>query len=101
MEVFSTITSPLFSELVIVLWGYEIAYLPSDVTLFKTLRTINGVRPFELAFMIEGFDLYQEETRKELEGVLDSVTAEGLLDFLESPPNILIGAQTPWLYCNK
>ena len=101
MEVFSTITSPVFSELVIVLWGHEIAYLPSDVALFETLRTINGVRPFELVFMIEGFGLYQEETRKELEGVLDSVTAEGLLDFLGSPPNILIGAQTPWFYCNS
>ena len=94
MELFSTITSPLFSEVVIVLWGYEIPTLPSQVALFQTLRTMNEVRPFKLAFLAEVSGFYLEGGRQKLASALDSVIAEGLLDFLESPPNILIGVRT-------
>ena len=94
MEVFSTIISPVFSELVIVSRIQDIVCLSSGVTLFETLRMMNEVRPFELVFLIEGFGLDQEEVRQELEEALDSVTVKGLLDFFESPPNILISAQT-------
>ena len=72
-------------------------YLPSDVTLFETLRTMNEVRPFELVFLIEVFGIYQEESRQELTGALDSTIAAGLFDFLESLPNILSSVQRRWL----
>jgi len=51
MGVFSTITSPVFSELpVIVLTDDAITYLPEDATLFETLGKMNQVRPFNLVF---------------------------------------------------
>jgi hypothetical protein len=81
---FSTITSPVFFELVIVVGADVAAYVPSDVTLFETLHTMHGVRPFKLVFLLG----VMGEGRLRLEGALDSVVAGGLLDFLDSPPTI-------------
>ena len=94
MDVFSTITSPVFSEVVIVLWGYEIASLPSQVALFQTLRMMNEARPFKLVFFAEVSGFYMDEERRELASALDSVITKGLLDFLASPPKIFIGVRT-------
>ena len=88
MDVFSTITSPVFSELVIVYTGIMVAYLPQEVALFETLRMMNVVRPFELVFLLEVSDSYQGKARLELEEALASATANGLLDFLYCPPTI-------------
>lgn len=96
MGTFSTITSPVFSELVVVLWEHGIASLPSDVVLFETLRIMNEIKPFKLVFLVEVVGLYQEEERRELTKALDSVMGRGLLDFLDSPPDTLITARTPW-----
>jgi len=96
MEIFSTITSPVFSELVIAIEHNEIGYLSSDAALFRTLRTMNRVRPFKLVFLAEigEFDRHLgrlEESRWRLEGALSSATTKGLLDFLDSPPTIRTG----------
>jgi hypothetical protein len=87
MEIFSTITSPVFSELVIVIGGHAMSYLRSEILLFETLRTMNQIRPFKLVFLLVT-DLSQEEARWGLEEALDSVAARGLLEFLDSPPII-------------
>ena len=88
MEVFSTIASPVFSELVIVIGGHVVTFLPRDATLFETLRRMNEIRPFKLVFLPEAPESRQEKVRRELAEALDSVTASGLLDFLDSPPTI-------------
>jgi len=88
MEVFSTITSPVFSEFVIFLSEEEIVDLPSDITLFETLRTMNGVRPFKLVFLLNLWCSPPKEALKELMEAIDLVNTEGLLDFLGSPPTI-------------
>jgi len=90
MEVFSTITSPVFSELVIVVKGDEISDIPSDITFFEALRTMKEVRPFKLVFSFDTLAqfTYDEKDRRRLAGILDLVNAEGLLDFLDSPPVI-------------
>lgn len=54
-----------------------------DVTLFETLRAANEVRPFKLVF-VSAYDGF----RRELERIVESLTTQGLLDFLESPPTI-------------
>ena len=95
MEVFSTIVSPVFSELVVILQGDDVADLPLYVKLFEMLRSMNETRPFELVFLIEDIGLYQEggrqgKVRQEFAEALQWVTMEGHLDFLESPPNIQI-----------
>ena len=92
MKVFSTITSPVFSEFIIVIGVDAVAHLPSEVKLFDTLRTMNRVRPFKLVFLLMGPDWSLGEARRKLEGALDSVAARGLLKFLDSPPII----RTAW-----
>ena len=92
MEVFSTITSPVFSELVLIIGEDDITDLPSDMALLETLRMMNEVRPFRLVFLFPVLDEFwrgfQWERRRELEEALDSVIAGGSFDFLNSPPSI-------------
>ena len=85
MEVFSTITSPVFSELVVALGLFETC-LPWALLFFQALRTMNEVRPFKLVFLLEVLDF--REAQQELMEALDSATAKGHLDFLNSPPTI-------------
>ena len=87
MEVFSTITSPVFSELVLIPMGY-VAYLSSEFALFEALRKMHKVRPFKLAFLLENPVFGEEKARLALTRALESVAAKGLLDFLSSPPTI-------------
>ena len=91
MEVFSTITSPVFSELVILSRGDTAARLTSEVKLFETLHAMNKVRPFKLSFLLMSSDRFLGEARRELAEALDLVAARGLFDFFDSPPTIRCG----------
>jgi len=75
MEIFSTITSPVFSELAIVLAGSDMVYLRWK-DMFKTLHAMNEVRPFKLVFLLEVPEFSQGEARRKLARALDSVAAE-------------------------
>ena len=90
MEVFSTITSSMFSELVIVVKDVETSDISSDVTFFGALRMMKEVRPFKLVFSFDSLfpSIHDEEERQRLAEGLDLVNAKGLLDFLDSPPII-------------
>ena len=91
MKVFSTITSPVFSEFVILTWGDTAVRLPSAVKFFKTLHAMNNVRPFILSFLLMSPDWCLREQRRELAEALDLVAARGLFDFFDSPPTIHCG----------
>ena len=86
-ELLSTITSPVFSDLVIAVASYE-TRLPWAVPLFGELRVMNEVKRFRLVFLLE--TLGYSEAERELAEALDTATALGLLDFLDSPPTIRI-----------
>ena len=88
MEVFSTITSPVFSELVILIGVNRATRLPSEVTLLETLHTMNEVRPFKLVFSLVDPGPFQGEAQQKLARALDSAITRGLFDFLNSPPTI-------------
>lgn len=88
MQIFATITSPVFSKLAIAITGYVVAYLPQDERLFETLRKMHEHKPFKLVFSPEGSGFYRETARRELAEAVDSVVSKGLLDFLASPPTI-------------
>lgn len=89
---FSSITSPTFSELVIPLsLATQWEDLSEEVTFFETLRKMNQVRPFKLVFLFEDAGSHREETRQELVDALDTVIAQGLLDFLDAPPTVKPG----------
>ena len=97
MEVFSTITSTVFSELVVVLAGDGITCLPHEVTMFETLRKMNEVRPFKLVFLFEGPSPVPSggrsasvEARWKLKEALDYVVTNGFLNFLDSSPIIRV-----------
>lgn len=77
----------MFSDLIIAVARYE-TRLPWAVPLFVELRAMNEIRRFKLVFLLETLGCL--EAQKELVEVLDSVTALGLLDFLDSPPTIRI-----------
>jgi len=98
MDVISTITSPVFSELVIVLERYEIVSLLSDVELFETLGRMYEVRPFTLVFFLkaEGSHCRRADVLERLEDAIILATATGLLNFLDSQPVVRItGLPTP------
>jgi len=88
MRLFSTITSPVFSELIVVIAGVYCSRLPYDVSLFQTLRRMNETTPFKLVFLLEGLNPLRSGTRQQLALTLQIATADGLLDFLDSPPTI-------------
>jgi hypothetical protein len=88
MDIFSTIASPVFSELALILGNDAIAYLTSDVMLFKTLRMMNEVKPFKLVFLLVAPNRLQGEARQKLTEAVGLVTAKGFLNFLDSPPTI-------------
>ena len=97
MEVFSSIRSPVFSELVIILVSGVEAHLPQEAMLFETLRKMYELRPFKLAFSFEGPCFVQRagrsesvEPRWEVKKALDCGAAKGFLDCLDSPPTIRI-----------
>lgn len=73
----------------------RVAWLPQEVELFRTLRTMHKVKPFKLVFLLEVPDLHRGEGQRELAGALASVTASGLLDFLYSPPTIRTARPQP------
>jgi len=92
MEVFSTISSPVFSELVIVLESDEIVGLHSDVELFETLRRMNEIRPFTLVFLVKAEEscCRQADVLERLEDAIILATVTGLLNFLDSRPVVRI-----------
>jgi len=89
MEAFSTIRSPVFSELVVIIPGYSVTYLPQKVALFDTLRAMNKVRRFKLVFLIDTLDGHRW-ARQALAEALKLVIACGFVDFLDSPPTIRV-----------
>ena len=85
MKVFSTIASPVFAESVVVITGGYCCWLPQDVSLFQTLRRMNEAI-FKLVFLLEDSDPLPSGVRQKLAKALEIATADGLLDFLDSPP---------------
>lgn len=98
MEIFSTITSPVFSELVVVLEDDAMNYPSKQVMLFETLRMMNEVRPFKLTFLLDIWDYRHEEARQGLAEVLALATPKGPLDFLNTPPAICSSTTLPLFY---
>ena len=90
MEAFSTITSPVFSELIVVIWYEQFTSLPSDIAFFKTLSMMNEVRPFKLGFLLQVHSPPSREGRLRLERAVESLTETGRLDFLNSPTTIRV-----------
>ena len=77
----------MFSGLVIVL-GRDLC--ERELRLFQMLCRMNEVRSFKLTFLFEALDSYWEEVRRRSARVLELITANGSLGFLDSPPTVRI-----------
>ena len=82
----STITSPAFSEFIIVLDRNPMTYLPQELPLFKTLGKMYKIKPFKLVFSLKVSHLSQAGARREFAGVLGLVTGNDHFDSFDSPP---------------
>jgi len=90
MEIFSTITSPVFSDLVFIILRDQFPHLLSDVTFLETLRMMTAVRPFKLAFVLKTPHYSSMDETQNLRSALATVVATGLLNFLDSPPTLRV-----------
>lgn len=89
-DLLSTIRSPVFSDLVIVLEDrttHDTRFFQH--TLFGVVRCMYEVRPFRLVFCLEIWDGDQEDTARMLKRYIDAEVAEGGLEFLPCPPLIV------------
>lgn len=86
MELLSAIRSPVFSEIALDIGDHELARFPVDPGFFRTLRMVNAIRPFKLVFLLDIRKVHPTDVHRRFTKVLETVTAEGLLDFLDSPP---------------
>lgn len=84
METFLTITSPVFSELVIALRSDRFLRLLLDPISFEVLRMMHQIRPFKLVFLL--YIYHPQGGERVFERALEAASAEGLLNFLDSPP---------------
>lgn len=88
VQIYSTLISPVFSELVILSWYDQFIRFRSDATSLETLRMMSTLRPFKLVILFRALHPPSREETQALDNTLGSAIAKGLFDFLDSPPII-------------
>jgi len=86
-ELLSTITSSVFSEVVMVLEDSDV----HDVIpwgLFSVVRSMYEVKPFHLVFSLEIWEGDRKRATERFKRLIDAEAAKGGLDFLPCPPVI-------------
>ena len=83
----STITSPVFSEVAIVLGDRDINELFRS-SLFSAVRSVYEVKPFHLVFSLEVWEGYRKPATKDFKTHMNAEAAKGGFDFLPRPPVI-------------
>ncbi|KAF9645693.1 hypothetical protein BDM02DRAFT_3189480 [Thelephora ganbajun] len=83
-ELLLTITSPVFSEIVVVFSEEEVQWPP--LGLAEALRGIYQVRAFRLAFCLETVEWVEAENLRALTSTTQADVANGFYDFLPCPP---------------
>jgi hypothetical protein len=78
----------VFSELVIIIGVKAVANLPLEVALFDDTALDEWIQALQIGVCTRGPGFVTGEGTTGVGGALDSATAEGLLDFLDSPPTI-------------
>ena len=88
VHLFSTLASPVLSELVILSWYDQFIRFLSDATSLETLRMMSTIRPFKLVILFSALHPPSREATQALDSTLGSAIAKGTFDFLDSPPVI-------------
>lgn len=82
-QILSTIASPVFSEVVIILRQLDI---PGTEPLAAVLRELYGVKEFRVAFCLEIVEELRVKDQRTLTLEMRNAVRTGLYDFLPSPP---------------
>ena len=98
-DIASTITSPVFSEVILVFryldlnHPYPILFYP---LLFDALRHTYSKRRFRMVFCLEVVEKDICAGMQMMRERLEWETIHGRLDFLASPPTLVVGERNPW-----
>jgi hypothetical protein len=93
-DIFSTIDSPVFSEIILVFQRpdlYRPFYIPFDM-----FRQMYSERKFRLVFSVEVAKKYRDAGMRVMQGRLADEVSRQALDFLENPPTLRVSEGNPW-----
>ncbi|KAF9783267.1 hypothetical protein BJ322DRAFT_1110147 [Thelephora terrestris] len=89
-EFLSTITSPVFSEIVVIF--PESGASCTWETLARVMHSLYEIRGFSVVFCLEGSETSRAEGQRELTVETEKAVAAGLYDFLPHPPLVFFRA---------
>lgn len=93
-DIFSTIKSPVFSEIILVFQRPDLCrpyYVPFDM-----FRQMHSERKFRLVFCLEVAKRYKDAALQVMLQRMESEVTQRKLDFLESPPTLRMSEGTSW-----
>jgi hypothetical protein len=93
-DIFSTIKSPVFSEIVLVFQRPDL-YRPCFIP-FDTFRQMHSERKFRLVFSLEVAKRHEDPGLQVMGYRMGYEVAQRRLDFLESPPTLRISEGNSW-----
>lgn len=85
-ELLPTITSPVFSEIVVVFSEEEVHRLPPGLA--KALHKMYKIRKFSVAFCLETIERFEVYSLRLLASEIEMGALKGSLDFLPCPPSV-------------
>jgi len=91
-KLLSTITSPVFNEVVIVFAGEDVYCPPLGIA--GVLREMYEIKKFHLVYRLEDLESSRESNLRELVVVTQKEVASGSFDFLPCPPLVVSRAVT-------
>ncbi|KAF9647258.1 hypothetical protein BDM02DRAFT_3117397 [Thelephora ganbajun] len=93
-DIFSTIKSPVFSEIILIFQRpdlYRPYYIPFDM-----FRQMHSERKFRLVFCMEVSKRYRHLGLQVMKRRMEYEVEERRLDFLESPPTLTVSEVNSW-----
>jgi len=81
-----TITSPVFSEIVVIFSENEVRRLPPGLA--KALHEMYKIRKFRVAFCLETIERFEAHNLRLLTSEIEVGALKGSLDFLPCPPSV-------------
>ena len=95
-DLLSTVTSPVFSDVVIILQDVMIHRNLSLDPLFRAVRDMYEVKPFRLVFRLGKSSRDRERNRERLKSLIEAEAARGGLGPLLHPPVIVPYTPVTW-----
>lgn len=94
-DIFSTIKSPVFSEIILIFQRPDLCrpyYIPFDI-----FRQMHSERKFRLVFSLEVAKRHRAAALQVMQERMGSEVANQRLNFLESPPTLRMSEGNSWI----